>query len=98
MTPTETRPSPAVRRQALAAGVAALTACAVCCAGPVLAAAGLGSGALAAWAAWLHTSPALVGGAAMLALTCGGTALYRRARRYNACQSSSVRGSGCPSQ
>jgi hypothetical protein len=72
------------------ASAAAVVACAACCLAPVLAAAGLGSSAVTAFA-WLFRpgSELIVGGAAF-ALTLGAAALrnYLRRTEASACDGS----------
>ncbi len=80
-----------------AAGAAAVVACAACCLAPLLAAAGLGSSAVAG-VAWLFRSGSelLVGGA-VFAVILGATALrsyYLRRTKASGC-GASCRASGC---
>jgi hypothetical protein len=66
------------------AGTAAVVACAACCMPPVLAAAGLGSSAVTAFAWLFRPGSELVVGGTAFALTLGGVALRNYLRRSKA--------------
>jgi hypothetical protein len=73
--------SPFVSKRGLGlAGAAAFIGCAACCAMPLLAAAGVGSGAIAALSVFRPGSELIVGGGAFV-IVLGGTAIWRRFNR-----------------
>lgn len=76
------------KRHLGAAGAAAFLACAACCALPLLAAAGLGSGALASLARLLRPGSELVVGGVVFAVALGLMALRSRSKGAVACGSS----------
>ena len=66
------------------AGVAAIVGCAVCCAVPLLAAAGLGGGALAALSSVFRPGSELLVGGTVFVLVLGASWLRNRFRRVGA--------------
>lgn len=88
--------SPVITKKSLGfAGIAALGACAVCCAVPLLAAAGIGGGALAAVAGYLRPGADLLVAGAVGVGVLGVMAVRARARRASACDVSCEVGGGC---
>jgi mercuric ion transport protein len=67
------------------AGVAAVLGCAACCAIPLLAAAGLGGGALATLSHWLHPGAELLVGGVVFASVLGVLAVRHRLSRASGC-------------
>ena len=77
---------PVISKKSLGlAGFAAFGACAACCAVPLLAAAGIGGGALSALAGYIRPGTDLVLGGVFCAGVLGAIALRARARRAAAC-------------
>lgn len=88
--------SPLVTKKALGlAGIAAFGACAACCALPLLAAAGIGGGALSAVAGRLRPGADLVVASGVGAFVLAVIAFRGRARRSAACDVACDAGAGC---
>jgi mercuric ion transport protein len=83
------------RRRLGLAGLAAILGCAVCCALPFLAAAGLGGGAAAGLGRILRPGSELIVGGVVFAVTLGVMALRRRLKRPAACGPSCRADGGC---
>lgn len=82
---TSSPSSPLVTKRRVAwAGVAAVVGCAACCAAPLLAVMGLGSGAAATITGLMRPGMELLVGFGVFALVLGGTALLHRNRRTTA--------------
>jgi len=89
-------PQPTVSKKSLGlAGIAVFGACAACCALPLLAAAGIGGGAIAALAGALRPSAELVLGAVFGVATLAAVALRLHARRAAACDVACDVGGDC---
>jgi hypothetical protein len=88
--------SPLITKKGLGlAGIAALGACAACCALPLLAAAGIGGGALSAVAGYLRPGADLVVTGGVFALVLAVTAVRVRGRRASACEQACEVNGGC---
>lgn len=102
MTPNE-KPASLLPKHSLRwASIAAFLGCAACCAIPLLAATGLGSGAFAALASVFHPGSELLVGGALFVLTLSVLFVRSRMRREpgcgNACKlDGSCCGQGAPS-
>ncbi len=88
--------SPTLSKRHLgAAGAAAFLACAACCALPLLAAAGLGSGALASFARVLRPGSELAVGVVVFVVVLGLMALRSRSKGAVACGASCAADGTC---
>lgn len=73
------------KRRVGAAGIAAIIGCAACCALPLLAAVGVGSGSLAAAAAFLEPGSELLVAVTVFGLTLGVMAIRARTKKNTGC-------------
>jgi hypothetical protein len=79
---SQEKSSPVVSKRGLGiAGLAAIVGCAVCCAVPLLAAAGLGGGAIAALSSVFRPGSELLVGGTVFALVLGASWMRNRLRR-----------------
>lgn len=87
--------APLSKRRLGAAGVAAFLACAACCALPLLAAAGVGSGALASLAHLLRPGSELIVGGVVFLVALGVMAARNRSKGATACGASCAADGTC---